>query len=149
MPEAQNPLPEKPSGPRSGLESYSNGGFWASGNFGKDEFLNHTPDYGTISEYSEKLYTLRESRRGPWRPEAQRFVVNGPNAAQWGPECPRGVQELLCWSQHGMGWNEIDYSKFMSDPPTQEPQGLQDYSWRIPKSRSRTSSRAKMHTKNA
>ena len=50
-----------------------------------------------------------------------------PSGAQ---ECPRGVQEPLCWSQHGMGWNEIDYSKFMSDPPTQEPQGLQNWSWR-------------------
>ena len=39
LPEAQNPLPEKPSGPRSGPESYSNGGFGASGNFGKNDFL--------------------------------------------------------------------------------------------------------------
>ena len=51
MPEALNPLPEKPSGPRSGPESYSNGGFRALGNFGKDEFLSHPPDWWTIWGY--------------------------------------------------------------------------------------------------
>ena len=74
------------------------------------------------------------------------MVPMRPSGAQ---ECARGVQEPLCWSQHGMGWNEIDYSKFMSDPPTQEPQGIQNQSWRFPKSRSGMSSRAKMHTKDA
>ena len=34
--EAQNPLSEKPSGPRSSPESLSNRGFWA-------EFLKHPP----------------------------------------------------------------------------------------------------------
>ena len=77
----------------------------------------------TTKQIGRKLYTLRESRRGPWWPEAQRFVVNGPNVAQWAQETGKSVSEEskspcvganVEWD--GMGWNEIDYSKFMSDP---------------------------------
>ena len=53
------------------------------------------------------MYTLRESRRGPWRPEAQRFVVNGPNAAQLGPRLsqrsPRALVLEPTWN--GMEWD--------------------------------------------
>ena len=56
-----------------------------------------------------KLDTLRESRRGPWRPEVQRFVVNGPYAAQCGPRVsqrsPRAFVLEPTWS--GMESNRL------------------------------------------
>ena len=66
------------------------------------------------------MYTLRESRRGPWRPEAQRFVVNALSA-QLGPRLSQRSPRALVLEPTWNGWNEIDYSKFMPDPPTQEP----------------------------
>ena len=41
LPEAQNPLFGELSGPLRGPDGFSGRGFWASGNFGKDEFLKH------------------------------------------------------------------------------------------------------------
>ena len=46
LPEAQNPLREKLSGSLRAPESSSNGGFLASGNFGKDEFLRLVDHFG-------------------------------------------------------------------------------------------------------
>ena len=39
------------------------------------------------------------------------MVPMPPSGAQ---ECRRGVQEPLCWSQHGMGWNGMEWDGMKS-----------------------------------